>query len=59
MKKTKEYRLGEDIIKQDGTRVYTVEEIIDYIFGNPITKIVFRGSKEECIVKFEELKREK
>lgn len=51
----KEYKLGEDIVKQDGTRVYTVEEIIDYIFGTPVTKIIYRGTKEECKEKYLEL----
>jgi hypothetical protein len=51
----KEYRLGQDIQKQDGTIRYTVDEKVDEIFGTPVYKTVFRGTKEECQAKLKEL----
>jgi hypothetical protein len=55
MKKEQMYKLGEDIIKQDGTRVYTIDEKIDEILGTPVYKSIFKGTKEECLLKLEEL----
>ena len=51
----KEYKIGQTIIKQDGTFYYTVDEKVDEIMGCPVYTEVFRGTKEECEGKLKEL----
>ncbi len=50
------YRLGEDPERVDGTRVFTVDKVIEYYMGIPVVKTIFRGTKEECTEKLNSIR---